>query len=207
MATVVHRYVETILRGQRTASADTTLNVFHHFSADDPGILVSKSDWVTLFGTQLADSIIALLSNEWESVSIEVRNFDDPFDPYEVVPYSAPGGVNSEALPGFNAVSFQLRTEQRGRFARGRKHFGLVPENANDDGRLSAGALTSWQAVAANLMTSLSFAVGSGFTYKPVVWSKTMSDITSSIYVIELASVIVNPIIGTMKRRKEGVGV
>jgi hypothetical protein len=186
------------------------VNVYHY--ARDPGN-PGTIDLPTLGSNIINDfngTISNALSTAYTGATATARILDDPTSLPVVLTPPASGGITGDRLPTFNAVSVDLITSARGRCFRGRKHFAPIAEGQTTLDELTAGGQTLWDAVATLLGNPHAQSDSGANTYRLCVLSRTNSTLVGPsinfTYAI-VSSAIASPKLGTMKRRKEGVGV
>lgn len=181
------------------------VNVLHYRKLTGSG----SPDLVTVldnFRSSVATQFPSLVNARVNYDGCDVRPLDDPLVPEILnVTSASAGSVTGDPLSAALAVVISLKTSTRGRSFQGRKHFGGLSESDTDGGdELKAASLSAWITAAGNLTGTLSD--GAGFTYTPCVLSTTLSGIflTPPYFTgADIDSVEVNPILGTMRRRKE----
>lgn len=86
-------------------------------------LAVAVNSW---FGTQVAPS----LSEDWTGVRVTGVDLSAQNGPSVESALTAVGGVANESAPGNVAACISFRTEQRGRFARGRNFLPGIPNSS-----------------------------------------------------------------------------
>jgi hypothetical protein len=201
--------VEKAHATQNDGSTQEIVNVYHLTriagSTGGVGLAALGATWRAFFDANLSP----LLSATYIGDESTIRILDDPTSLALLIGTPANGGVAGDALPSFAAVSMDIVTDARGRCFRGRKHYGPIAESAAVDGELSAAAVTAWLAYQAALQAMTNWNDGAGNFYALSVLSRINSNLIGPspffTYAV-MKSISVSERLGTMKRRKEGVG-
>lgn len=147
--------------------------------------------------------VCTALSVDFVTDGVSCRNLDDALDNAAFVSDATVGGQAGEHLPDFNSVMLLLRTTQRGRSYRGRKHYGPIAKADVQEDVLVAGAVTRFEAIATAILAG--FTDANGNTFIPVVFSRTLSQSQTNptnIVTSDVNAILLNKSIGTMRRRK-----
>jgi hypothetical protein len=205
--------VVEIVVGCDVVEADTTtqrvLNVWHLFKQNNGAGGISLLGLGNAFMTQINGDIQPLLSAAFTGGFATIRQLDDPTALPITLTNPATGGVAGDRLPTFAAVSVDLVSQARGRCFRGRKHMAPISEDDTGLDELDPAVLTAWQGNFDGLAASQPFDDGNGFLYRIGILSRKNSVLIGpslSFTVAIFDHFVVNPRLGTMKRRKEGVG-
>ena len=205
--------LEIVVGGPMVDPDDTTaeiLNIYHVFGdLGNPGMvdLLTIGNAVTgLLGT----AVSPLLANNYVPSVATIRVLDDPTAlPVDLTP-PANGGNSGDSLPTVVAVSMDLHTSARGRCFRGRKHLAPIPETLTTANRLNTTGTDLANTMVSDLNpAALTFTDGSN-TYRMGVLSRINSVLVGPSISFTYSLVVeatYNPILGTMRRRKEGVGI
>lgn len=138
--------------------------------------------------------------------NIACRWLDDPLSVYGGSDSMDAGGRSGDRLPLYNTVYMNLRTDVRGRNFRGSKHFAPIAESDTTADWLNAGGLTNWSDATSGVDSLRFMETVNSTVWELCVISTTLSDLTArpSVFVgATVTEVVLSPIIGTMKRRKE----
>jgi len=186
------------------------VNVFHmrRTAGTNPADVAGVLDQLRQFWI---NQVLPLLNNRAEFLRAEARPLDDPLvlAIENATGATTPGGVSGDSLPLDSAVSMELYTGGRGRSFRGRKHWAPLSESDTTKDELTGTPLANWQSFANGIPGSLHFTDGNSNTWDLTVLSKQLSklDLPSIVFTgSDVVSAFVNPIIGTMRRRKEKAG-
>jgi hypothetical protein len=199
----------TCLVAESDASTQEVVNVYHLFPAS---VLTAPVDHVAIgnaFMTILNGALPACLSVDYSATFATVRMLDDPTA--LAISLNAPtaGTVTGDRLPSFNSVSVDLFTSARGRCFRGRKHYAPIAESQTLLDELTAGAIANYDTLVGFFTPGTTYSDGGGNYYALGVLSRTNSVLVgpspSFTYSI-VESAVASPRLGTMKRRKQGVG-
>lgn len=156
-----------------------------------------------------AAQLVNLIHPDYIGGEVSVRMLDDPTALKIVLGASFTGTAAGDRLPTLAAVVVQLHTNARGRCFRGSKHFAPISEDDTDGDELTAGKHTDWTNQMVALLTNLPAIDGNGNEFDLCVLSRNNSVLVgpSPSFVYTLVDDLpVNLKIGTMRRRKEGVG-
>ena len=207
-------FLEIVQQGNITTSNGSVkpfVNVWHFFQVTVVPVLCSLNELCDAFLANMEASLEAALPIAYANGTVKARFLDDPSFPYNIPRGDIDGAVTGDRATTFNSVCFQLRTDARGRNFRGSKHLGPVAESQTTLDNLNGGALTLWGAV----KTAYEGLFGGGLqdgvaggSWSPIVISSNLSDRESTPSVFTFAyvnGVVVNPTVGTMRRRKEKV--
>lgn len=195
---------------ETNATTQRIVNVWHLSGrGGNPGMV----DFSTL-GNSFVNSIYGLLapvlSVDYTGATATIRVLDDPTALPINLTDPADGTVSGDRLPTLASASFDLVTDARGRCFRGRKHFAPIAESQTTKDELSGAAIILWADLESALNGGISPVDGNGNTYDLCVLSRKNSNLVGPSISFTFAKVtagIVSAKIGTMKRRKEGVGV
>lgn len=133
--------------------------------------------------------------------------FPVPTDPYELA-VAESGAQEGDPLPTAMAVIMALKTGFGGRRNRGRKYLSAIPETDVEASRLSAARLADWQA-AADLVMAF-FAPGNALSNLDLgvlhrVNAGAPVPLSADSFV-QVTSVIIRGVLGTMRSRIPGHG-
>lgn len=194
---------------EEDTSTQEIINVWHlAANAGNAGGL-SLAGLATSFGTWWNSLFPAVLSVDLAAPELTVRILDDPMSlaagPFPLTP----GAVAGDRLPTLAAVSIDLVTDARGRCFRGRKHIGPIAESSSTKDEIAAASLAAFNAVASGINNGVVYDDGAGNFFKAAVLSRINSSLVGPSVYFTYAIVqngLLQVKIGTMKRRKEGVG-
>jgi hypothetical protein len=119
------------------------------------------------------------------------------------------GGVTGDRYDSQSAVFVQLLTGTRGRNFRGSKHFTPLSESDTTLDELTGGGLANWGGVASNIGVPLAFTDGSGNQFNLAVLSQSLSVLSGPSITFtggEVEGAVLNPVVGSMNRRRERRG-
>lgn len=144
------------------------------------------------------------LSNEWTGVRVSIQGISPTHtDPYEEAK-AYPGQQNVLALPVGNAAIVAMKTGVGGRHNRGRKYLPAIPRDYVENSKLTdayrADLQTRW-----DLMNNI-FKLGGTGELHWGIWSKLSAGPPPEFQFRAVNSVIVRPILGTMRSRLPGHG-
>jgi hypothetical protein len=184
------------------------INVFHYHKLASAGTL-NLAQFLTNWITNVGDGIVPLMNVRITLGKAACRPLDDPFNLGVEQGLGSPAGlVTGDPLSAALALVMKMETGVRGRNFRGSKHFGGLSESDSDGGdEWKAGTLTNWSSPASTMGTTITDS--GGYSYVPCVLSPTLSGIFQTPPFFTGADVTlcsVNPVIGTMRRRKEIAG-
>jgi hypothetical protein len=199
----VTNVVEFVWKGTlaETATVKNVWNVFHYRLV--AGTLDAFSQLEGDFDTKVFSFARAQLSADYVTTSLNARLLDDATQQFFSQTVSSAGGIALPRLPGDLAIVTAMRSAQRGKQYRGRKHFRGVPTASVTKDELTAGALTAWLAVAVKLQGQFTSILG---TYQPCIVAKSRSQLQTNpttIVASDVTAVLVNKTIGTFRRSKE----
>lgn len=192
-------------------SDTSTQEVFniYHFSRD--GGNAGGANLATILAAFVSwhNSFVApCLGVDYVGAVADLRMLDDP-TALPLTPTALGGGaITGDRLPSFNAAVLQLVTNARGRCFRGSKHYGPIAEDGVTLDELVGATLTAFQALQNSMNPLLQFSDGSE-KFNLCVLSRKNSNLIGpgvSFTYAQTIAPILNLKIGTMKRRKEGVG-
>lgn len=184
------------------ASATPTLNVFH-FRRASSAMAYSPTNIASQFDADILSVIGLALNVDYSCPEVLVRCIDDADEAYTPYTSTVVGAVTGDRTPSFNAATLQLRTNLRGRNYRGSKHFSPMSESQIGDDVWNAGALT--------VLGNIKSAIQAGFTdsdgnfWQPVVVSQELSQLSvnpTTVVYADVIQIVVNTLVGTMRRRK-----
>jgi len=199
----------TCLVPESDTTTQEVVNVYHLFPFS---ALTAPVDHVAIgnaFMAMLNNALPACLSVDYSATFATVRMLDDPTALAISLNAPSPGTVTGDRLPSFNAVSVDLFTSARGRCFRGRKHYAPIGESDTLLDHLTAGAIANWSTLTGFFNTTNTYSDGGGNYYALGVLSRINSVLVgpSPTFTYSLVeSALASPRLGTMKRRKEGVG-
>lgn len=179
-------------------------NIFHYMRT---GTLIapSKTAFITAFQTNVLAFMAAALNVRWAMEVILCRWLDDATDQYIQVTDTSVGAIATDSYDSRSAVYMQFRSGFRGRNWNGSKHFGPLSEIDTTGDILTGAGLARFQTLQAKC--ALQFTDLPGQVYKPVVFSRTLSQVAfnpTNVLVSDVTSVALNKSVGSMKRRRAG---
>lgn len=207
------QFWEAVFRGTYTPTAPQTssqvLNVLHFVRQSGPGdttpaLLAAELE------TQLETALEAAMTDAVSYTSIDVRPMDSPLVPYTPYAVTITGTQSTDSLPSYATVTMRKLTFGRGRNFRGSIHWAGVAEADTEENVLDASGLPLWEDVAVGLRNLINFqpAGATDFLTMAVI-SQSLSNLTSNPCVFtgaKVSTVEKNTVLGTMRRRKMGVG-
>lgn len=191
-----------------TSAADPTstkaiANVYHFRRLAGPGSAI-KAQLNAAFQTAIGDVLLNALNEDYGQTFNVVRFFDDALDLPEQFTQTGVGQISGQRLPDFVTASIGLKSAVRSRSGRGRKSLGPISESSTTGDELSAGAITLFGLYATALATG--FTDASGNVWIPVIKSgkPPAQYVVNPVVVVsyDVVSVVVNSILGVLKRRK-----
>ncbi len=148
-------------------------------------------------------------STEYANGVANARVLDDPTSLPCVDQPLSDGVITGDRLPSFNAAVIDLVTDARGRCFRGRKHLGPVAESGSTMDELAGTTLTAYTALEAALLGGVTLSDGGANSFDLCVLSRINSNLIGPGVYFTYAIVtkgVLSVKLGTMRRRKEGVG-
>lgn len=115
-------------------------------------------------------------------------------------PVAGTQSSSGDPVPYTCAVVVSLRTNYAGRSYRGRMYLPGLTEGQSAGGRVGQTQVNAWQTVFEDLLANCGGA-GSNPDYEWGVWSRSLSVFTPYL------SAIVREVPGTIRRRRQGVGI
>lgn len=207
------QFIEFLYRGHSVESDGSTqqiINQLHFvktFSLGVPTNLISVYNLVT---GVLDAPLSAALSVTYVADNVTLRAMDSPLNLAVPMLNQVVGAVTGDRLPSFNSVVTRKYTNARGRSFRGSNHWAPIAESQTLLDNLTAGGQTLWDAVATALATFVGLVDGDGNAWSLFVLSRLKSDLLANPSLFTGATILnstANALLGTMKRRKSGVGV
>jgi hypothetical protein len=159
-------------------------------------------------GFFLADKLLQLLPSSYYMVSFTGRYPALVPVVEETIPVGNPGLRPGDRLPTFTVAFIHLRSNFRGRFARGSKRFGPLSTLDVTGSSLTAEARAGWQSMA-DLCTS-NWDLAPGGTNPallfPIVWAQSQTRVVHAVteyagYSVERATV--NTLVSSLRHRQE----
>jgi len=199
-------YVEIAMLGVSTAETVTAKNIanVYQFRRVITGSGPLKSQIDTAFQAAIGDIVLLALSVDYTQSMNTIRFFDDALDAPLPFTHTGVGGVAGQRSPDYVSATVRLKSNVKGRFARGRKSYGPIAESSTTGDHLTAGAITLFTNVAAAILAG--FTDAGGNQWVPTVKSSlppaqyTENPVTVVTYYVTAA--IVNTNLGILKRRK-----
>lgn len=206
IADTLRMHVEIAVNGvcaSGGAGTTTIVNVYHFKRTTNTNTL-SKANIQAAFKTAIADPVCAFLNVDYLTSTHDVRFIDDPEDPVLKIADAEPGAIAGERFSSFNAAVMILKSNTRGAWAQGRKHFAPVSESDAGEDIISAGILALMATVRTNMLAG--FTDSNGNVWKFGVLSRTYSDLTVSpanpVVFTPITSILINKTLGIMRNRK-----
>lgn len=205
------------------AVANEIVRVTCRFKNQDSGDIVNVWHFriVTAPSTDdndVADELTTFLDTLYSNAAAAMTSKTDPYDiRFDIVAYSGgketlvrnirtdswtlttPPSSTGDGLPMMDAAVINFRTAYPKVF--GRKYMGAISEGNQADGVLTGGAVTIWDALAADLIGGVAGAVG---TYVTGVISPKVGP--SFNYFASFVGYVVNAVMGTQRRRRKNRG-
>lgn len=130
----------------------------------------------------IAGPISLALSVGFLAPKIVIRDLTQYYNPDVIFPASAngayAGAVTGDALPIAAAVNYEKQSAQSGKINRGQLFLPGVAEDNQDQGELTAGAVTLYNNVAAALKLSIT---AGGQVFVPTIFSPTLSNLVLGV--------------------------
>jgi len=204
-------FAEIVLKGTITQSGGLSASVVNilHFArlsglgTDDENDLLGA-----VFGLPWFAAYLAAITDQLSFASYSCRFMDDVTRPAVVNTTGWVGAISTDRQPSFVTVGIQKQGYARGRSYRGRISLAGIVEADTTGNRFSTGGATTWNAINTDLQDLISFS-GVVDTWGMVVISQTLSNVITNPTTFtgsRVLSLILNPTLGTMLRRKEGRG-
>lgn len=183
------------------------VNVFHFKRLSGP-TQPTLQELCDSFATNNQNHLQAVLNVRVIDFYASARPLDDPLVPEQTQSTGhGVGAVTGDPLSASLAAVLRYKTGVRGRSFSGSKHFGGLSEDDTDGGdELNAASVTLWNTVISGLASTIGDT--SSNLYIPCVLSSTLSRINDSPPIFTgatVTSIELNPILGTMRRRKERI--
>lgn len=204
----IPQFAEVVISSPLPNSNGGTTPVINilHLRSSTPTTAATIANLTTAVKTALNTALPAAWNVENTSPTIKARFMDDPTFGFGASQNMTAGAVAGDRLPTFNAVTIQLKTGFRGRNYRGSKHFAPLSEGDTTLDNLVGAAITRWQAVRDALAAMTAVTVTGGSTWKLIVLSTSLSDLTANPCLFtgaDVTSCVLNETVGTMRHRKE----
>jgi hypothetical protein len=201
-------FVEIHVRGHLVLASGLTkslLNVRHYRRISGPGGATETDVADQAQSSSWAVALFAALNHTYVGEVWMARFIDSPTSPLTPSTTSPTNGsVSGDRLPSNTCVSVYLKTNMRGRNYRGFQHYTPLSESDTTLDELTSTGLTNWTTVATELGSTFTDAPGN--TWKPIVLSRNLSDLTTPSPTIVYADVVtplLNKTIGQMRHRRE----
>lgn len=181
-------------------------NVMLHYSAVTPGV-VSLDGFLAAFNAGVGAAAVAALSAQTNVVGTYVRKLNAPSIAERFLAIGDVGAVAGDCCSSIVAGVINKYTGLRGKQYRGFSHFALVAESATLGDQLTDAAIAGVWGDLADAMFAQVVDATSGIHCNAVVLQKTQSNLLTGtpIYATDITECEVNPILGTMKKRKEKI--
>jgi hypothetical protein len=203
MIEIVNRLLVTMTSGPPRSF----FNIFHFRNTSNAGA-VNMQNIVDAFATNFTTAILPTMNARAAQADAVARPLDDPssLGATSVIGAGNPGGVATDSYDMASAVSIDLLTDGRGRSFRGRKHFAPLSEADTTGDELTGGGLTAWQAVAGYMASPWTIFDGISTVVTLTVLSRQLSVLSGPSIAFtgaDVVNAICQPIVGTMRKRKE----
>lgn len=206
------QFVEFLFRGhsvESDGSLQQIINQLHFVKTFSLGVPTNLANVYTLIDSVFSAPLSAALSVAYVPDNCTIRAMDSPLFLPQVQPNTLVGAVTGDRLPSFNAVVTRKYTNARGRSFRGSNHWAPIAESQTLLDNLTAGGQTLWDAVATAIQTFIGLVDADNNAWSLMVLSRLKSDLISNPSLFTGATIVsstANALLGTMKRRKSGVG-
>lgn len=199
-------YVQIVSYGYATAIGGGVKNFInvYYFRRTGTGNPLVKANIEAAFQTAIMSKVLAAVSVSYTQIQNTVRFIEDALDPPIGFAEVGVGAIAGDRAPDFVAVTLQLRTMVRGRFARGSKHYGPIAESDTLGDTLVAGAVTRFNAIGTALTTGFTDADANTW-FPSVVSNKPPAQYKVNPVTLianDVTSTLLNKSMGTMRRRK-----
>lgn len=177
-------------------------NVYHFYRTTTVA-LISKAGVFTAWKAAIGDKVILALSERYTSQNAEIRCINDAEERFSTHTFTDPGAIAGESIASRDCVTLILRSDTRGAWARGRKHYGPIAEADVADDCLDASGIALWGTVKTNLLAGFTDALGN--VWKPCVVSKKYSQLIvnpTELFYYPVTEILLNLNIGEMGSRK-----
>jgi hypothetical protein len=204
-------FIEWIYKGHTVESVGVqlVLNILHLVKVGGVGVPTNLTSVFNLFDGIWTGNLSAFLANAYVSDAVTLRPMDDPTAPAVTFANNIAAAGGASRLPSFNSAVIRKNTYGRGRSYRGSNHWAPVADGLVLNDQLTAGGQVLLDAVATDQTNSTNRIDADGNLWSLFVLSPTLSDLTANPAAFTgsiLQGAIANSVIGTMKRRKQGVG-
>jgi hypothetical protein len=180
-------------------------NVFHYARSLPLAPLPLYTDIISAFDTAVGTPLFAALNARYAAEFYLCRCLDDPTDQFVEVISAAVGAIGTDSYDSRSAVYMQLVSRFRGRSYNGSKHFAPLSEVDTTGDILTGAGLTRWEAVRDALKLTFT---ATGQVFRPVIFSRLLSDVTlmprASLVYSDVVNVLLNKNVGDMRKRKSG---
>ncbi len=204
-------FAEYLIRGhsvESNGSSQAIINQLHFARISGPGT-DDENDLYLAVSTLIDTTLGLALSNSYVADDTSIRFMDDPTRAPVLATNLIVGGVTGDRLPSFNAVVTRKLTYGRGRSYKGSNHWAPIAESQTTLDELNAGAQTLWNNFVGQEQNLANTFVALADTWQLIVLSPTLSDFTVNPGLFSgsiVKTISLNNLLGTMKRRKSGVG-
>lgn len=207
------QFAEVIYKSKITESDGSTqdlLQILHFLRTGGPGTTTEND----LYNAVTAVLGLAQLAPAWPNDvtnnAVTVRFMDDPTRPAVIGAALGNGTAGAARAASFVNVTIRKTGFARGRSYKGSNHWGPPGETNYVNDELNGAGLANWGIVQAALASLATGVLAGGLDFwQLAVFSPTLSDYISnpiSVTGTLVNQTILNAKLGTMKRRKEGVG-
>lgn len=179
------------------------VNVYH-YRRSAGGVVPSNANVEAAFAALIKPNYAACLSVALVGDDVRTRFLDDPSFPVAPSGDTFPGGLSGDNAPTCESAYVKVRSNIRGKNYRGSKHFSPIAESSTLNQELTITAIGLFSALAVALFTN--FTDADGNVWRPIILSRTLSNLTTSPASITYGDVIfaqASKTIGTMRHRKE----
>jgi hypothetical protein len=203
---MAQEYLQVVMQGIITAggaSSKTVTNIFHfrRTSTINP---INKANINTSFQADIGDVILAALQADYTQQYNIIRFFDDALDFAAPYAQSGVGAIATTRLPDCTAAVVRYKANINSRSGRSSNHYTPIAEADTTGDVLTAGAITRFTAVGDAVV--LGFGDSDGNNWEPVVKSSKFGaqykTNPTTVVTFPILQRVVNPLVGTMRRRK-----
>ncbi len=205
------QFIEWVYKGHVVESVGTQqlINILHFLKVNSTGTPTNLANVFALIDGLLSPAVGAAISDLYVADETTLRAMDNAFHPPIVFGNNIVGAPTGARLPSFNSAVVRKDTYGRGRRFRGSNHWAPVASSTVTLDQLTGAGLVAFQGLATALAALTNITDMDGNTWSLFVLSSSNS-ITNSNPTDFSGSIVrtcsANLKIGTMKRRKEGVG-
>lgn len=205
-------FAEYVIKGhvvESSGASQQIINILHFARISGPGTDTEAHLYAAVSGL-LDGALDAALSDTYVPDETLVRFMDDPMRAAFPNANALTGAIAGDRHPSFTAVVTRKKTAGRGRSFKGSNHWAPIAESDTLLDQLAGASVARWAAVEIALETMCVPFAGNADMWQLMVLSPTLSDfsLNPSVFTGALCNdIILNLVVGTMRRRKQGVGV